>query len=70
MFELDERQSRIEVVRQGGRAIGGGAAAGALVGALVGALAGAFAGGVSWTMWAAGREAYRRYRDVREDDDE
>ena len=46
-----------------------GAAAGAAVGALVGAFSGALAGAFIFSATALSREAYRRYRESRIEED-
>jgi hypothetical protein len=69
--ELDRRHPHpMELVRQGSKAAGAGAVAGAAVGAVVGALAGAFAGAVAFSFATLGKEAWRRYRDRGDHDDE
>ena len=71
MRELDRRHPQpIELVRQGSKAAGAGAVAGAAMGAFVGALAGAFAGAVAFSFATLGKEAWRRYRDRGERDDD
>lgn len=69
MERIEEHRPRPELIRQGTKAVGAGAAAGAVFGALIGAVSGALAGAVLWSATAVSKEAIRRYREHRRDDE-
>ena len=71
MRYLKYYKPRPATIRQGTRAVGAGAAAGAVFGALVGAASGAIAGAFLWSATTVSKEAIRRYRkNRREEEDE
>lgn len=70
MGYLEEYRPRPATIRQGTRAVGAGAAAGAVFGALLGAASGAIAGAFLWSATTVSKEAIRRYRDRRREEEE
>jgi hypothetical protein len=69
MGYLEDYKPRPETIRQGTRAVGAGAAAGALFGALIGAASGAIAGAFLWSATTMSKEALRRYRERRREEE-
>lgn len=69
MGYLEDYRPRPATIRQGTRAVGAGAAAGALFGALIGAASGAIAGAFLWSATTVSKEAFRRYRERRHEEE-
>jgi hypothetical protein len=70
MGYLEDYKPRPATIRQGTRAVGAGATVGALCGALIGAASGAIAGAFLWSATAVSKEAIRRYREHRREEEE
>ena len=70
MGYLEEYRPRPATIRHGTRDVGAGAAAGAVFGALLGAASGAIAGAFLWSATPVSKEAIRRYRDRRREEEE